>query len=108
MPHTSSMYYSSPVSKLTDKLLKTFKPRTDGRKVKYYMRLLELKQLNYHYKLQRVVSGNIPILSLTNSYHGSYEVQQWPQVVYLPVNMIYPNVEDFIIYKLLFIKIKKY
>ena len=27
MPHTSSMYYSEPVSKLTEKLLKTFKKR---------------------------------------------------------------------------------
>ncbi len=72
IPHTSSMYYCEPVSRLTDKLLKTFPSRTDGEKWKVLYAVTGTEAVELSLQLARVSSGNIPILSLTNSYHGSY------------------------------------
>ena len=71
-PHLSSMYYSEPVSKLTTKLLSTFPERKDGEKWKVLYAVTGTEAVELALQLSRVSTGNIPVLSLTNSYHGSY------------------------------------
>ena len=72
MPHISSMYYSEAASNLTEKLLKTFKPRTDGEKWKVLYAVTGTEAVEIALQIARVTTKNNPILSLTNSYHGSY------------------------------------
>jgi len=72
MPHTSSMYYSSIVSKLTEKLLSTFKPRSDGEKWQVKFAVTGTEAVEIALQMARVSTGNLPVFSLTNSYHGSY------------------------------------
>ena len=71
-PHLSSMYYSEPISNLTAKLLATFQERCDGEKWKVLYAVTGTEAVELALQLSRVGTGNIPILSLTNSYHGSY------------------------------------
>ena len=71
-PHLSSMYYSEPISNLTAKLLGTFPERCDGEKWKVLYAVTGTEAVELALQLSRVGTGNIPILSLTNSYHGSY------------------------------------
>jgi len=71
-PHLSSMYYSESVSKLTDKLLATFPERTDGEKWKVKYAVTGTEAVEIALMMVRVCTGNLPVLSLTNSYHGSY------------------------------------
>jgi len=72
LPHLSSMYYSPPASMLAEKLLSTFKPRSDGEKWQVKFAVSGTEAVEIALQLARVASGNIPMLSLTNSYHGSY------------------------------------
>lgn len=72
MPHTSSMYYSEAASELSEKLLATFPERTDGEKWKVLFAVTGTEAVELGLQLARVVTGNMSILSLTNSYHGSY------------------------------------
>ena len=72
MPHTSSMYYSDPASRLTEKLLKTFPARSDGERWKALYAVTGTEAVELALQLSRVASNNLPVLSLTNSYHGSY------------------------------------
>jgi len=71
-PHLSSMYYSEPASNLTAKLLRTFPERKDGEKWKVLYAVTGTEAVELALQLSRVSTGNIPVLSLTNSYHGSY------------------------------------
>jgi alanine-glyoxylate transaminase/(R)-3-amino-2-methylpropionate-pyruvate transaminase len=71
-PHISSMYYSEPSALLAEKLLSTFKPRSDGEKWQVLFAVTGTEVVELALQLARVGTGNIPILSLTNSYHGSY------------------------------------
>ena len=72
MPHTSSMYYSEAASNLTEKLLKTFKPRSDGENWKVLYAVTGTEAVEIALQIARVTTNNMPVLSLTNSYHGSY------------------------------------
>jgi len=72
MPHTSSMYYSEAASQLAEKLVDTFPERTDGEKWQALFAVTGTEAVELALQMARVVTGNIPILSLTNSYHGSY------------------------------------
>ena len=72
LPHLSSMYYSEPVSQLTEKLLATIPPRSDGEKWQVKYAVTGTEAVEVALQMARVASGNIPLLSLTNSYHGSY------------------------------------
>ena len=71
-PHISSMYYSEPAAILAEKLLSTFKPRSDGEKWQVLFAVTGTEAVELALQMSRVSTGNIPILSLTNSYHGSY------------------------------------
>ena len=72
MPHTSSMYYSEAASELAEKLTATFPERTDGEKWKALFAVTGTEAVELGLQISRSVTGNLPILSLTNSYHGSY------------------------------------
>ena len=71
-PHLSSMYYSEPASNLTKKLMATFPERSDGEKWKALYAVTGTEAVELALQLSRVGTGNMPVLSLTNSYHGSY------------------------------------
>jgi len=70
-PHLSSMYYTEPVARLTKKLLATFPPRSDGEKWQVLYAVTGTEAVELALQLARVATGNIPVLSMTNSYHGS-------------------------------------
>lgn len=72
MMHTSSMYYSEPASQLAEKLTATFPERSDGEKWKVKFAVTGTEAVEIALQVARVVTGNTPVLSLTNSYHGSY------------------------------------
>ena len=71
-PHLSSMYYSEPASLLAEKLLSTLKPRTDGEKWQVLFAVTGTEAVEIAVQMARVSTGNMNILTLTNSYHGSY------------------------------------
>jgi len=70
--HLSSMYYAEPVSLLAEKLLANFKPRSDGEKWQVLFAVTGSEAVEIAIQLARVASGNTPMLSMTNAYHGSY------------------------------------
>ena len=65
-------YYSEAASELAEKLLKTFKPRSDGEKWQALFAVTGTEAVELALQMARSVTKNIPVLSLTNSYHGSY------------------------------------
>lgn len=74
MVHCSSMYYSQPVAELTEKLLDTFPKRSDGEKWQVQYAVTGTEAVEMAIQLARVASGNLDILSMQNSYHGSMGV----------------------------------
>jgi alanine-glyoxylate transaminase/(R)-3-amino-2-methylpropionate-pyruvate transaminase len=71
-PHLSSMYYSEPASLLAEKLLSTLKPRSDGEKWQVIFAVTGTEAVEIAVQMARVSTGNNNILSMSNSYHGSY------------------------------------
>jgi alanine-glyoxylate transaminase/(R)-3-amino-2-methylpropionate-pyruvate transaminase len=71
LAHCSSMYYSEPVAELTDKLLTTLPARSDGENwmVQYLVSGGEAVEMAI--QMSRVVTGQLDLFSLRNSYHGS-------------------------------------
>lgn len=57
---------------LSEKLLSTFKPRRDGEQWQVLFAVTGTEAVELAIQTARVVTGHIPFLSLTNSYHGSY------------------------------------
>jgi len=72
MPHTSSMYYSEAASELADKLTATFPKRSDGEKWQCLFAVTGTEAVELALQIARATTKNTPLLSLTNSYHGSY------------------------------------
>ena len=52
--------------------MSTFPPRRDGEKWQALYAVTGTEAAEIAIQLSRVASGNIPLLALTNSYHGSY------------------------------------
>lgn len=71
-PHLSSMYYSEPSALLAEKLLATLKPRADGEKWQVIFAVTGTEAVEIAVQIARVTTNNNNILSLSNSYHGSY------------------------------------
>lgn len=71
-PHLSSMYYSEPASLLSEKLLSTLKPRSDGEKWQVLYAVTGTEAVEIALQMARVSTGIMPVLSLSNSYHGSH------------------------------------
>jgi len=71
-PHLSSMYYSEPASFLSEKLLATLAPRSDGEQWQVLYAVTGTEAVEIALQMARVSTGNMSLLSLTNSYHGSY------------------------------------
>ena len=57
MPHTSSMYYSEAASNLTEKLLKTFKPRSNGENWKVLYALTGTEAVEIALQIARVTTN---------------------------------------------------
>ena len=72
MPHISSMYYSEPASLLAEKLVGTLKQRSDGEKWQVLYAVTGTEAVELSLQVARTASGHIPVLSMQNSYHGSY------------------------------------
>ncbi len=71
-PHLSSMYYTEPAALLAEKLVDTMKPRSDGEKWQVLFAVTGTEAVELAIHMARATTGSNDMLSLSNSYHGSY------------------------------------